>query len=101
MEAKKAKTEKIKVTVRREEVKEVEVSFPYYVKDEFVVIKFFDKNKGLMVADYGFSKHIQYMDMPENWLTFDPITEEEFNAKFKEVMNDLINMNNEKDNKTI
>lgn len=90
------KTEKIKVTVKHEEVKELEISFPYYVKDEFVVIKFFDRRKGLMVADYGLSKNIQYMDMPENWLTFDPATEEEFNAKFNYVMNALIDIKNEK-----
>lgn len=92
----KAKTEKIKVTVSREEVKELEVSFPYYVKDEYILVKFFDRNKGIMVADYGFSKDIQYMYMPENWLAYEPTTEEEFNAKFKEVMTALIDINNEK-----
>jgi len=91
-----AKTEKIKVTVRHEEVKELEVSFPYYVKDEFVVIKFFDRRKGIMVADYGFSKYIQYMDMPEDWIAYKPTTEEEFNEKFNEVVNALIDKNNEK-----
>ena len=37
------------------------------------------------------------MEMPENWIAFDPITEEEFNAKFNEVMTALIDINNEKD----
>lgn len=91
-----AKTEKIRVTVSREEVRELEISFPYYVKDEFVVIKFFDRRKGIMIADYGFSKYIQYMDMPENWITYKPTTEEEFNEKFNEVINALIDKKNEK-----
>ena len=90
------KIEKIRVTVSREEVKELEISFPYYVKDGCVFIKFFDRNKGIMVADYSFSKQIQYMDMPEEWLSFKPTTKEEFNEKFNEVMNDLIKKNNEK-----
>ena len=85
-----AKTEKIKVTVTTEEVKELEISFPYYVKDGYVFIKFFDRNKGIMVADYGFSKQIQYMDMPERWLTFKPTTEAVFNKAFDKVMNFLI-----------
>ena len=92
-----AKAEKIKIKVNvAPRYKEVEVSFPYYVKDGCVLIKFFDRRKGLMVTDYDFSKQVQYMQMPESWLAFDPITEEEFNAKFKEVMNFLIKMNNEK-----
>lgn len=92
----KAKTEKIKVTITSKEVKEIEITFPYYVKDGCVLIKFFDMSEGIMVADYGFSKQIQYMAMPENWIAFKPTTEEEFNAKFNEVMNDLKNKNNEK-----
>jgi hypothetical protein len=91
-----AKTEKIRVTVTTEEVKELEISFPYYVKDGYTVIKFFDRRKGIMVADYDFSKQIQYMDMPEEWLLFKPTTKEIFNAKFNEVMTALIDINNEK-----
>ena len=90
------KKEKIRVTVTTEEVKELEISFPYYVKDKYTVIKFFDRRKGLMVTDYDFSKQIQYMDMPENWLSFKPTTEAVFNKAFDKVMNDLIKMNNEK-----
>ncbi len=85
-----AKTEKIKVTVRHEEVKELKVSFPYYVKDEFVVIKFFDRRKGIMVADYSLSKGIRYMQMPEDWLAYEPTTEAVFNKAFDKVMNFLI-----------
>ena len=92
-----AKTEKIKIKVNvTPRYKEVEVSFPYYVKDGSTAIKFFDRRKGIMVANYPFSKQIQYMDMPENWLAYEPTTEDEFNAKFKEVMDNLIKMNNEK-----
>ena len=92
-----SRTEKIKVKVNvAPKYKEVEVSFPYYVKDEYLLVKFFDRNKGIMVADYGFSKHIQYMDMPENWLAYEPTTEEEFNAKFNEVITALIEKKNEK-----
>ena len=88
-----ATTEKIKVKVNvAPRYKEIEVSFPYYVKDEYTLIKFFDRRKGIMVADYDFSKQIQYMDMPENWITFKPTTEEEFNAKFNEVMDALIDI---------
>ena len=90
-------TEKIKIKVNvAPRYKEIEISFPYYVKDGCTAIKFFDRNKGIMVADYPFSKQIQYMDMPEDWITFGPITEEEFNAKFNEVMTALIDINNEK-----
>lgn len=92
-----AKTEKIRVKVNvAPKYKEVEVSFPYYVKDNCTVIKFFDRSKGIMVTDYSFSKQIQYMDMPESWLAYKPTTEEEFNAKFNEVMTALIDINNEK-----
>ena len=87
----KATTEKIKVKVNvAPKYKEVEVSFPYYVKDGCVLVKFFDKRKGIMVTDYGFSKQIQYMDMPEDWLTFKPTTEAVFNKAFDKVMNFLI-----------
>lgn len=93
----KSTTEKIKVKVNvAPKYKEVEVSFPYYVKDEYISIKFFDRNKGIMVTDYVFSKSIQYMQMPEDWIAYKPTTEEEFNAKFKEVMTALIDINNEK-----
>ena len=86
-----AKTEKIKVKVNvAPKYKEVEVSFPYYVKDGCTAIKFFDKERGIMVTDYSFSKTIQYMDMPENWLTFNPTTEAVFNKAFNKVMNFLI-----------
>ncbi|HBT85741.1 MAG TPA: hypothetical protein DEB12_07520 [Porphyromonadaceae bacterium] len=85
-----AKAEKIKIKVNvSPRYKEIEVSFPYYVKDGFVLVKFFDRNKGIMVADYGFSKHIQYMDMPEDWITFKPTTEAVFNKAFDKVMNFL------------
>lgn len=96
MESMGAKKEKIKISVTKTEIKEISISFPYYVKDKYSVIKFFDRVKGIMVADYGFSKNIQYMDIPEDWITFEPTTEEEFNAKFNEVMNTLISINNEK-----
>ena len=93
----KATTEKIKVKVNvAPKYKEVEVSFPYYVKDECTLIKFFDRRKGLMVNDYSFSKNIQYMEMPENWIMFKPTTEAIFNKAFDKVMNNLIKMNNEK-----
>jgi hypothetical protein len=93
----KATTEKIKVKVNvAPKYKEVEVSFPYYVKDECTLIKFFDRRKGLMVSDYSFSKNIQYMEMPENWIMFKPTTEAIFNKAFDKVMNNLIKMNNEK-----
>lgn len=89
MEAK--KTEKIKVKVNvTPKYKEVEVSFPYYVKDGCTVIKFFDRRKGIMVADYSFSKQIQYMQMPEDWIAYKPTTEEVFNKAFDKVMNFLI-----------
>lgn len=86
-----AKTEKIKVKVNvAPKYKEVEVSFPYYVQDGCVFIKFFERNKGIMISDYPFLKQIQYMDMPEDWITFKPITEDTFNMVFDKVMNFLI-----------
>lgn len=92
------KTEKIRVTVTTEEVRELEISFPYYTKDRGVWCKFFSRSEAILVSDYSFKKQIEYSNcgVPEDWLTFDPITEEEFNAKFNEVMNTLININNEK-----
>lgn len=92
-----AKAEKIRVKVNvAPKYKEVEVSFPYYVKDGCVLVKFFDRRKGIMVTDYSFSKQIQYMQMPEDWLLFKPTTEAVFNKAFDEVMDNLINLNNEK-----
>ena len=87
----KATTERIKIKVNVTPIyKEIEVSFPYYVKDGCVLIKFFDKTKGIMVTDYSFSKNIQYMQMPEHWITFEPTTEDTFNMVFDKVMNFLI-----------
>lgn len=95
MEAK--KVQKIRVTVTSKEVKEIEISFPYYTRNGSIYCKFFSEDKAIWVADYGFNIEIECSDcVPESWLTNDPITEEEFNAKFNEVMNALINMNNEK-----
>lgn len=86
-----SKTEKIRVKVNvAPKYKEVEVSFPYYVKDGCVVIKFFDKRRGVMVKDYSFSKGVQWMDMPEEWILFKPTTEDIFNKAFDKVMNFLI-----------
>ena len=94
----KAKTEKIRVTVTTEEVKELEISFPYYVKDDGLYCKFFSRSVAMWVSDYSFEKQIKYSNcgVPDGWLTFDPTTENEFNAKFNEVMTALIDMNNEK-----
>lgn len=94
----KSQTEKIKVTVRHEEVKEIEISFPYYTRNECLYCKFFSKDKAIWVADYGFNIEIKlsYGAVPDRWITLAPITEEEFNAKFNEVMNALIDINNEK-----
>ena len=93
-----AKTEKIKVTVRREEVKEIEISFPYYTRNKGLYCKFLRKDKVVLVCDYGFDISVNWSNgaVPENWLTFDPTTEEEFNTKFNEVMTALKEKNNEK-----
>ena len=93
----KAKTTKIKVTVTHEEVKELEISFPYYTKDGGYYCKFFSKDFAMWIVDFPFKKQIEYSTygVPESWITFDPITEEEFNQKFNEVMNALIDLNNE------
>ena len=93
-----ATTEKIRVTVTTKEVKELEISFPYYTRDNGLYLKFFNRREVMWISDYLFKNEIKYSNFgaPESWLTFDPITEEEFNAKFKEVMDNLIKMNNEK-----
>jgi len=93
-----AKTEKIKVTVNTEEVKELEISFPYYVKDGGLYCKFFNRSVAMWVSEYVFKSAIEYSNgaVPESWLTFDPITEEDFNEKFNEVMTALIEKKNEK-----
>ena len=93
-----SKKEKIRVTVRREEVKEIEISFPYYTRDEYLYCKFFSKDDAIWVYDYGFNRELKWSNgaVPDRGITFDPITEEEFNAKFKEVVDNLINLNNEK-----
>ncbi len=94
----KAKTEKIKVTVTHEEVKELEITFPCYTKDGGLYCKFFSKDVALWVSDYGFKREIEHSNggVPDSWIANEPITEEEFNAKFSEVMNALISINNEK-----
>ena len=93
-----AKKEKIRVTVSREEVKELEISFPYYVKDDGLYCKFFNRSAAMWISDYSFKKQIEYSDFgaPESWLSFDPTTEEEFNEKFNEVMIALKEKKNEK-----
>ena len=93
-----AKTEKIRLEVKTTEVIELEISFPYYTIDNGLYLKFFSRTEVMWISDYSFKKEIEYSSIggPESWLTFDPITEEEFNAKFKEVMTALIDINNEK-----
>lgn len=93
-----AKKKKIKVTVIHEEVKEIEISFPYYTRDECLYCKFFSKDEAIWVYDYGLNRGVKCSNgaVPDSWITNDPITEEEFNAKFNEVMNALIDINNEK-----
>ena len=93
-----AKTEKIRVTVRHKEVKEIEISFPYYTRDNGLYCKFLSKDDAIWVCDYGFDIEVKLSNgtVPESWLTNDQITEEEFNVKFNEVMNALISINNEK-----
>mgnify|MGYP001019029228 CR=1 FL=1 len=92
------KTAKIKVTVTREEVKELEISFPYYTKDGAYYCKFLSKDTAMWVVDFPFKKQIEYSiyGIPDSWITKDTITEEEFNTKFNEVINSLIEINNEK-----
>lgn len=93
-----AKTEKIKVTVTTEDVKELEISFPYYVKNGGLYCKFFSKDAALLVSDYIFKRAIEYSTsgVPDSWIANEPITEEEFNAKLNEVMYVLIKKSNEK-----
>ena len=93
-----ATTEKIKVKVNvAPRYKEIEISFPYYVKDEGMWCKFFSRSVAMWISDFPFTKQIEYSScgVPEAWLINKEISEEEFNEKFKEVMNFLI-MNNEK-----
>ena len=94
----KATTEKIKVAVSREEVKELEISFPYYTKNGGLYCKFFSKDEAMWVCEYGFSRAIEYSTcgVPDSWIANEPITEEEFNAKLNEVMYVLIKKSNEK-----
>lgn len=95
----KPKTEKIRVTVIREEVKEIEISFPYFTKNEGLYCKFLSKDEAIWLNDYGFVRSVKWSNgaVPDGWIANKPITEEEFNAKFNEVMTALIDMNNEKD----
>ena len=96
----KAKTEKIRVTVTTEEVKEIEmeISFPYYTKNEGLYCKFLSKDEAVWVCDYGFARSVKWSNsgVPGTWMTNYQITEEKFNAKFNEVMTALIDINNEK-----
>ena len=98
-----AKKEKIRVTVKREEVKELEISFPYYTKNGGMYCKFFSIDKAILVCDYGFDRSVNWSNgcIPDSWLLGDPITEEEFNKKFVEVMTTLKEKNNEIDCKAI
>lgn len=94
----KVKTEKIRVEVITTEVMDLEISFPYYTRENGLYLKFFSRREVMWISDYLFKKEIEYSNFgaPESWIAFDPITEEEFNAKFKEVMTALIDINNEK-----
>ena len=94
------KKEKIRVSVIREEVKEIEmeISFPYYTKNEGLYCKFLSKDEAVWVCDYGFARSVKWSNgaVPDGWIANKPITEEEFNEKFKEVMTTLKEKNNEK-----
>ena len=98
-----AKKEKIRVTVNTAEVKELEISFPYYTRNEGLYCKFFSNDKAIFVYDYDFNMAVNWSNgsVPGSWLAFDPTTEDEFNEKFNEVMNSLINIKTNGDEKTI
>lgn len=90
----KLKTKKIKLKVSEEKEVELEISFPYFTKSEEFYCCFLSMERAIWVADYSFRKQIEYSTygVPESWLADNPITEEEFNAKFNEVMNALIDI---------
>lgn len=95
-----AKTEKIRVTVTTEEVKEIEmeISFPYYTRNEGLYCKFLSKDEAVWVCDYGFARSVKWSNggVPCTWMTNYQITEEEFDNKFNDVINALKEKNNEK-----
>ena len=88
----KPKTKKIKLKVSEEKEAELEIGFPYFTKSYKSYCKFLSMSEAIWVVDYSFKKQIEFTScaVPESWLINNPITEEEFNAKFNEVMNDLI-----------
>jgi hypothetical protein len=83
--------------VTTEEIKELEITFPYYTRNEGLYCKFLSKDESIWVYEYGLNRGVKCSNcVPEIWKTNDPITEEEFNEKFNEVMTALKEINNEK-----
>ena len=90
----KPKTKKIKLKVTEPKEVELEITFPYFTKSDGFYCKFLSMSSAMWVAEYSFRKQIEYSNcgVPESWLTYQKSTEEEFNAKFNEVMNALIDI---------
>ncbi len=88
----KPKPKKIKLKVTEPKEVELEITFPYFTKSYKSYCKFLSMSEAIWVVDYSFKKQIEFTScaVPESWLINNPITEEEFNAKFNEVMNALI-----------
>src|SRR5690554_6607530 len=90
----KKETKKIKLMTTEQKEVELEISFPYFTKSYRSYCKFLSMSEAIWVVDYSFKKQIEFTScaVPESWLINNPITEEEFNAKFNEVLNVLINL---------
>ena len=90
----KPKPKKIKLKVTEPKEVELEITFPYFTKSDGFYCKFLSMSEAIWVVDYSFKKQIEFTScaVPESWLINNPITEEEFNAKFNEVMNALIDI---------
>ena len=90
----KPKTKKIKLKVTEPKEVELEITFPYFIKSGGFYCCFLSTERAIWVTDYSIKKQIEYSNcgVPESWLTYQKTTEEEFNAKFNEVMNALIDV---------
>ena len=90
----KKETKKIKLMTTEQKEVELDISFPYFTKNGGFYCCFLSIEKVIWVVDYSFKKQIEYSNcgVPESWLTYQKTTEEEFNAKFNEVLNALIDV---------
>ena len=91
------KTMMTKITVNRTIEVEINVEFPFYVKNSISVLRFDNKREGICITNSKMKEitdGIEYGYWPESFLLWERATKEEFEFAFKEVQEKINNLYN-------